>query len=190
MTLDPFETAVEGVLLPECLGAYNFNVLRSLIEALDIIKNGLGVEVGVLDGGTSLYLLHYLPNLRLVSVDPYLSYHEYDAERMAKAEEKALSRLAPLGDRSIRLKKTSVEAASTLPDNSFDFAFIDADHSYEAVKQDLAAWYPKVRSGGLFSGHDFRWEGVKNAVVEFAKANNLKGFFTPKESDIWWFIKP
>ena len=180
----------EPYLTKEDLGAYNFNVLRSILEAYDFIQIGAGVEVGVFDGGTSYFLLCSFPNLRLLSVDPYLSYHEYDQKRMAAAEATAFSRLDQFGQRSIRIKKTSVEAAAVLPDGSFDFVFIDADHTYEAVVSDIRAWYSKVRKGGLFSGHDFRWPGVKQAVLEFAAREKIKGYFSPAESDIWWFIKP
>lgn len=67
----------------------------------------------------------------------------------------------------------SVEAAQEFSDESLDVVFIDADHSYEAVKADLEAWYPKVKPGGLMAGHDFVFEhetsreGVIRAVREF-----------------------
>ncbi|NMC63232.1 MAG: class I SAM-dependent methyltransferase [SAR324 cluster bacterium] len=171
-------------------GAYNFNVLRGLIEGFQILHIGAGVEIGVFDGGTSWYLLSSFPQLTLLSVDPYKAYSEYDQERLKQAEDRARSRLQPFGERSRLIKATSVEAAIALPDNTFDFVFIDGDHSYEAVREDLKAWYPKVRPGGLFSGHDYRWDSVMRAVDEFAEAHALCGKCSPKESDIWWIIKP
>jgi predicted alpha/beta hydrolase family esterase len=49
-----------------------------------------------------------------------------------------------------------------------DFVFIDADHKYESVKADIAAWLPKVRPGGHIAGHDYHsdWPGVQKAVDE------------------------
>ena len=173
----------------ELLGSYNFNVLRCILETLNILKFNTGVEVGVLDGGTSWYLLNSFPHLKLLSVDPYALYNEYDRERLDQAEATAKQRLQVFGERSVMIKKDSLSSAAILPDNSFDFIFIDADHSYEAVSQDLKAWYPKVRPGGLFCGHDFRWDGVAKAVNEFMEQIGRSGFYTPKESDIWWFIK-
>jgi len=177
------------MLIEEYLGAYNFNVLRELLDLHEIIKLGVGVEIGVLDGGTSLHLLKSFPQLTLIGIDPYLAYHEYDQKRMNEAEATALSRLQQFGQRSLHMKEDSLSAAQKIADESIDFVFIDADHTYQAAKRDIEAWYPKVRKGGFFSGHDYRWEGVNRAVNEFATSRNLQGYFTPKESDVWWFIK-
>ncbi len=52
------------------------------------------------------------------------------------------------------IPKSSIETSLDFPDNYFDFIFIDADHRYSQIKQDLIAWYPKLKKGGIFSGHD------------------------------------
>ena len=171
------------------IGVYNFNVVRNLIEDFNILQVGVGVEIGVFDGGTSWFLLKSFPTLKLLSVDPYKAYHEYDQPRMNQAEATALDRLSPFGERSVRLKMTSHTVASQIPDESLDFVFIDADHTYDAVKEDIAAWYPKVRLGGLFCGHDYLWDGVKKAVNEFSEMKSLNGFYSPQESDVWWFLR-
>ena len=172
------------------IGSFNFNVLKELLIELNILKQNVGAEIGVLDGGTSHYLLKNLPSLRLLSIDPYRSYHEYDQERMQQAESKALQRLSPFGERSIRIKEDSITAARLLNEECLDFVFVDADHTYEAVKQDLVNWYGKVRPGGLFCGHDYSWPGVQKAVHAFSTQHGLKGYSTPMASDIWYFIKP
>ena len=67
----------------------------------------------------------------------------------------------------------SVEAANLYEDNSLDFVFIDASHDYENVKNDIAAWYPKIKNGGILAGHDYPWDGVKRAADEFSNANSI-----------------
>ncbi len=52
------------------------------------------------------------------------------------------------------IKGTSIEAAEQFEDGSLDFAFIDADHREAAVLADIAAWRPKIRAGGMLTGHD------------------------------------
>ena len=47
-----------------------------------------------------------------------------------------------------------------------DFVFIDADHRYESVKADIRAWVPKLRPGGMLSGHDIDYPSVLRAVSE------------------------
>lgn len=62
------------------------------------------------------------------------------------------------------IRECSWEAADHVADGVLDFVFIDADHSYDAVCKDIKAWRPKVRGGGLISGHDYEWPTVANAV--------------------------
>jgi hypothetical protein len=47
------------------------------------------------------------------------------------------------------------------------------DHSYEAVKQDILHWLPKVKNNGFLAGHDYDWPGVKRAVDELFESNIL-----------------
>lgn len=59
----------------------------------------------------------------------------------------------------------SVEVAKTYEDDSLDFVFIDGDHRYECVLEDINAWLPKVKSGGVLAGHDYGWcTDVRKAV--------------------------
>lgn len=72
---------------------------------------------------------------------------------------------------------TTRQAAPLVPDGWADFVFIDAGHSYEAVRDDIADWLPKLAPGGWFGGHDYHeaWPGVIEAVNDaFGKG----GFYT------------
>jgi hypothetical protein len=76
----------------------------------------------------------------------------------------------------IPMRMTSLEAATKFEDASLDFVFIDAAHEYEHVKEDLNAWYPKIKKGGILAGHDFypdqpTWGGVHKAVTEVFGTN-------------------
>ena len=80
---------------------------------------------------------------------------------------------------------TTVEAAERIPDDSLDFVFIDAGHSYEAVTADIRAWWPKVKVGGWFGGHDYHEHhpGVIRAVTERFSEN--RGLILEPFA-IWW----
>lgn len=63
----------------------------------------------------------------------------------------------------------SLNAAALFSDASLDWVHLDARHDYASVKADIAAWLPKVRSGGWLSGDDYdpvKWPDVVQAVTE------------------------
>lgn len=81
----------------------------------------------------------------------------------------------------------SVDAAAAFADQAADFVFIDAAHSFDAVSRDLAAWWPKLRPGGLIAGHDYtHGPEVKAAVDAFVAAHGLDPAFRPSRNS--WMI--
>ena len=74
-------------------------------------------------------------------------------------------------------------------DIKIDYLHIDGDHSYEHAKHDISTYYSKVRSGGLFSGHDFSLPGVTRAVKEFREENNIKEQIMFTNNDVWLWYK-
>jgi hypothetical protein len=74
-------------------------------------------------------------------------------------------------------KMTTEEFLLSIPDESIDVIYIDADHSYNSVMKDLTLSLTKIKSGGLLSGHDYHsgeFPGVFNAVNDFCAKFNLK----------------
>ena len=63
-------------------------------------------------------------------------------------------------------RTTTTEAAEGIEDGSLDWVFIDADHSFRGVSEDIANWLPKIRKGGMVIGHDIDREGVRLAVEQ------------------------
>lgn len=62
---------------------------------------------------------------------------------------------AKVRDFIIPMRYHSVDAAKLFDNESIDFVFIDGDHHYDSVKEDIAAWLPKVKRGGTIAGHDY-----------------------------------
>jgi hypothetical protein len=68
-----------------------------------------------------------------------------------------------------------LKASELYEDESLDFVFLDASHKYDDIKADLFAWYPKVKKGGIFAGHDYpTWTQVVRAVDEFFPSKNFR----------------
>jgi hypothetical protein len=101
--------------------------------------------------------------------------------------------LSPYKDRYIWHRTESLNVTNDqVPDESLDCVFVDGDHSYEAVVNDLSFWWKKIRSGGQLLGDDYWMEQVARGVNYFAKYNNLQYDFLYKDNTdykIFRFIK-
>jgi cephalosporin hydroxylase len=76
--------------------------------------------------------------------------------------------LLPIKDKFSVLYEDSTDASKEFENKSLDFVFIDANHLYECVLQDIKAWLPKIKDGGIIAGHDYSgaYPGVEQAVSE------------------------
>lgn len=90
----------------------------------------------------------------------------------------------------IEIIRATSAIASVLVPNNLDLVYIDADHSYEGVQQDLAIWYPKVRAGGILAGDDYHYyPGVVRAVAEFIEARPELELHVGNTKTQWWIVK-
>lgn len=181
-------------------------IIPADIRANEVLKrlNGpaAGAEIGVFGGDMSASLLSS-DGITLYMVDSWKgdgeSYQgdsgDFHATLSQKQQDGYFRRAQEMvrfaGDRAKIIRKDSKDASKDIPDASLDFVFIDADHSYEGSKTDIEAWYPKVKPGGLLSGHDygnvkFPKFGVTKSVNEFSRKIGV-----PVETgeNFTWFIK-
>lgn len=140
-------------------------------------KAEVGVEVGVLYGTLSKNLLRIIPTLALYMVDRWAEYPEeskLSTSRVTRqpqqwfedAFETCKENVRPYGSRAVILQTDSASAGNLVL-APVDFVFIDADHTYDGVIEDINIWSPKVKKGGWLIGHDYgsaRHEDVKRAV--------------------------
>jgi len=132
------------------------------------------VEVGSWRGRSSVYMGVEIVNsgkqIDLVCVDTWEGSVEHQGWDILEDDglwKDFLKNIEPLKGVITPFRMTSLEGAMEFKDESLDFVFIDAAHDYQSVKEDIEAWYPKVKEGGVISGHDYpEWEGVKKAVDE------------------------
>ncbi len=135
----------------------------------------MGAEIGVKEGRFVQHMLKTYPHLTMYTVDPWEAqpkgnetYLDWDMGGIYQAYRR---KVKPYRDRVIEIREYSETAAAKVPDGSLDFVFIDAQHDYESVKRDIELWAPKVKKGGLLSGHDYEpnFPGVIQAVKEYCK---------------------
>lgn len=115
----------------------------------------VGAEIGVDIGDYTEKLSQ--AGLTVYAIDPYLKYEHYKPYNQVEFDllyEQTRKRLAPYPNCTI-IRKTSMEAAKDIPDESLDFVYIDGNHEFRYVAEDIAEWSKKVRSGGVIAGHDY-----------------------------------
>jgi hypothetical protein len=176
----------------------------------------VGVELGVFRGNFSKIILDsWLGNLYLVDVWKQMLIKEYNdisnQQNPINVYSDCIKNISGYEDRAFMLRMSGEKAVNLFQDKSLDFIYIDANHTYEDSSNDIQLWYPKVRLGGMISGHDYlpklRHEyrnnnipiydndifvgifGVNPAVDEFVNKYNLKLNLTDEFFSTWWTIK-
>ena len=181
----------------------------------------LALEIGVWQGWYTGHIIG-CTQMHVTGVDPWVnteSYHDNidvlseDFNPMATGsdgylwhETRYISSLSVLSrqfhpSRYRLIRSFSYNYVKFIPDEHFDFIYIDGEHTYKAVKQDINDWWSKVKPGGILAGHDYIEDvrpdnSAKLAVDEFAERNNLEfkiTGITPGSGDAaapsWLFIK-
>ncbi len=155
------------------------------------------VEIGVALGGHAETILQHTNITNYFGIDPYVPYDPNDGFQQDVGNYSTLGiqfnfnslfhwvrdvRLERFGDRCNLIRKTSLTARSDFPDESLDCVFIDGDHRYEAVFNDLEAWFPKLKKGHLMIGDDYWMPAVSSAVDTFFATHDRTVFFFTSQS--------
>ena len=173
-----------------------YEVISSLIN-----DNGFNsfVEVGVWKGENLFEVADSCKCLGLIiGIDPY-NENDYvkktffkevtSAEPSQEVKDGVFNDVlmeASEDERIIIKRNKSVNAAKEIIDGSIDIVFIDGNHSYKSVKEDIKAWLPKVRAGGFLCGHNYelKYFSVIKAVNNVLGSDNIKLFPT---CSIWCY---
>ncbi len=152
-----------------------------------------GAEIGVFIGYVTKNLLWLQPRLHLLMVDQWAPI-DPNCTNATSGDDLAvlpvnnwtwvyayaITNTELYADRRTILRGDSVAMADKVEDESLDFVFIDADHTYEGCLRDLKAWIPKVKPDGLIIGHDIdspnypKW-GVRRAVAKIGIETPILG---------------
>jgi predicted O-methyltransferase YrrM len=180
----------------EMMGNIKHRIFPRAFERLGVKGNNLiGAEIGIYKGEHALSLLENLNIKKLYLIDPYSDYGEenedYGIASLNLSEMIADKKLRKYKDKIVKVKKLSSRCLEDIP-NELDFVYIDGNHDYDFVKEDIENYYPKIKKGGIIGGHDFYngfakdHDGVIRAVIEFSVKNNLQ---LNAELPDWWVVK-
>lgn len=166
----------------------------------------IGVEIGVEVGGYTEYLLKNTDAFIYgvdcwQHIDGYIDVANIPDDQHQKNMRTAFERLAPFINqgRCQLIKGFSVEFAKEFKNGSVDFVYIDANHSFPEATKDIFTWDPKVKEGGMISGHDYLEGfylvgnelsefGVISAVNEYLKDKQYRLYTTYNELFPSWYI--
>lgn len=166
-----------------------------LAELLKDKPNKIGAEIGIQRGRMTMKVLNRLSSIKkYYAIDPWLWYPSYkegvnernqerwNQEVMDSYFKEFKQNIRPWKNKVEILRMFSNEAHKHIPDGSLDFCFIDGNHAYEFVKEDIQLYLPKVKKGGLLGGHDYGHVkgGVEKAV------NELFDDFFEGSNKTWW----
>ena len=173
-----------------------------------------GVEIGVEKGKNAQTMFEIIPGLKLFGVDPYKQHpqasYAYDAarrgwddKRLQNWKRQCLNRMK--GKNFALFEGFSEDVVKRIEDNSLDFFYLDADHSYDFVMQDIILWGRKIRKGGIISGHDYypnkdrspRRAKVTQAIDDYTNVHGIKFYITSEDHSVlrgdiypsWFWVK-
>jgi hypothetical protein len=190
------------------------------------VKRGfkVGAEIGSFKGEFAEEILKtWDGDLYMIDVWRELDFEDYpDGSNHGSFEPYTImtecaERMEQFGERSTMIRNFSNKTYKLFPDESLDFVFIDANHTYKSVCEDIGLWYPKVKSGGILMGHDYidlNWKegpflpngkdkhiydnihkwycgvfGVNPAVDEFCERMGYQLSVTDEWFGTWYFEK-
>lgn len=198
----------------------HINIRQDLTNLFTHLNYKLGVELGSYKGDFASHILNNW-NGNLICIDLFDREDNYDLNKINGFYAKDVQKNTVLNNFNhntrnnrnniLTIQSDTISAAKFFPDNYFDFIYIDADHRYESVIKEMHAWYPKLKSNGLFSGHDYLPNfdhslknnnifqphnpsefvgefGVNTAVIEFTQLHNLSYQLTNEPYWKSWYL--
>ncbi len=154
--------------------SYNFKYSRSDVSSLILAINTLGkdlvgLELGVFKGESLMTILENCSMKKLYGVDSWKPYSDFLKEipdgkpaYSVTIEQQDINKFTTFhyikyskqGHKVEIIEKDSMEAVKQIPDKSLDFIFFDAMMTKEQSYREAKAYYPKIKKGGFFTGHD------------------------------------
>jgi hypothetical protein len=180
--------------------------VQSIIHTINITQgeNLIGIEVGVGSAISLCTLAQRIDNLQLIyGIDPYLEYVDflkdrYDGTPAVIHDDKEMDFCRTTAEHNIKysgvsdkiklIKDKSNNIFDSFDNESVDFIYIDCYNTTEEMYEEMTRWYPKIKTGGVFSGHDVYYQACYDTVVNFRNNNNIKNKMSVFD-DVFVWIK-
>ena len=189
---------------------YNFNssnvYVQSLIHAINLTQSegSIFVEVGTGHGESICTIAQNCANVsHLFGIDPYVPYDDWlkdvpDGNPWEHKDEKIVDvsriickhniKFSGNSDKIKLIEKPAEIASIEFEDQSIDVVFLDAYSKPEDIYASLDIWYPKVKTGGIFSGHDYQFGNVRTVIDTWRNNNNISVPISSHDK-VWCWIK-
>lgn len=142
------------------------------------------IEIGVCRGEFSYNKLQNICK-NLILIDTWQNSPTYiDIENKPQHEQENDFNLVQslFKKRAKIIRETSIKASDSFVDESIDLCYIDGDHSYLSVLNDIKSWWPKIKKGGWMFGHDYQNSKHNNTLIEVKSAVNAWFHENPKNT--------
>jgi predicted O-methyltransferase YrrM len=160
-------------------GVFNFDDIYSS-EVNRIKDSGTFVEIGILHGKSTAWMAEAIKdsnkNIDFYAIDNSISTYLNE-------------NLEPVKDYVTILESDSVKASENFKDKSLDFVFIDGDHTYDGVINDLKAWDKKIKDGGTIAGHDYVKDHNIKKIKVWEAVNDFYGAANVMQIRTSWYIR-
>lgn len=149
----------------------------------------VGAEIGVHKGAFTEKFCK--AGLKMYAIDPWREhknlFYERGQKRLDFLYEYTKRTLVPYPNATI-IRKTSMEAVEDFADNSLDFVYIDANHEFRYIAEDLVEWTKKVKKGGIVSGHDYFFVKPHIGAQIWHVAYVVKAYIAAYDISNWYVI--
>lgn len=172
---------------------YKFDRGFARLSLLDKINEGdVCAEIGVLKGDYS-HLISLQPISKLYLIDPWVSivdlphrWHAAPQEEMDAHKNRVINRFSD-NDKVEIVEKYSADAVSDFENGYFNWLYLDANHSYDFVKEDLNNWWAKLKPNGFICGNAYIDNSIARNVLDFGIIPAVDDFLEERFDEIKHF---
>lgn len=181
-----------SLVLSEVVTIFSYRDYEDFHKYFGVVENAL--EIGVASGIFSEIILNYLKPKKLFLLDPWdiQSIDVYtDSQNDVLIQKNNFIEVITKFKKEIEneniiiIRDYSPQGLNIFKDGSLDWIYIDGNHSYETVRNDIEIAYKKIKKTGWICGHDIDWPGVRQAIYEFCitTGNKIEAFTDQGGSD-------